>query len=212
MSEILEQNRRRARTHAPLGDLAERAAPHEGAVEVVGVDAGGFEVGEDEAAVGDRRRRGVGVLSVTVVVHQPVVGRALPHDAAGARIERDDLQRVAILHADAVWMEISRPQVVAEVIGSRVSGHALAFDGRGQEDAIVPDDRRRMTAAGDRRLPRDVLVWRPFVGIAGGVRHAAAGRAAPLRPVVAGRADPRGRECEDTEGNERDADETHGTA
>ena len=74
---------------------------------------------------------------MTVVVHQPVVSRALPDDAAGARIERDDLERVAILHADAVGVEIARPQVVAEVIGGAVSRHALALDGRGQEDAIV---------------------------------------------------------------------------
>ena len=57
----------------------------------------------------------------------------------------------------------------------------VVLDAGGDEDAVAPDDRRRMADAGDRRLPADVLLRTPCVGNAGLGGRAVAARPAPAR-------------------------------
>ena len=83
--QVLVEHGRRRRAHADGGDVADVGFPGERAVEVVGVEALGAEVGVDPLAVGDRRRRRVAALLVTVVVDRTVVGGALPERLAGWR-------------------------------------------------------------------------------------------------------------------------------
>ena len=56
----------------------------------------------------------------------------------------------------------------------------VAADGRGEEDAVAPDDRARVAEAGDRRLPADV---RPVLHVPGDRRVLAVGDAGRVRPA-----------------------------
>ena len=182
--ELLEQHRRRPRTHAGLGDAAERLLPQQVAVEVEHVQAGRFEVGVDGRPVGRDCRRRVGVLAMAVVVHRAVVDRPLPQLLAAARVVGQRLERVEAVDADAVGMQVPGLEIETEMVRSSVPFRRLStLDRRRQEDAIAPDDRRRVAAAGNGCLPGDVLPGRPVLGIRRAARDAEAVRSAPAGPV-----------------------------
>jgi hypothetical protein len=63
-------------------------------------------------------------------------------------------------------------------------GRSFGFDGRQNEDAIAPDDRRRATATRDRHLPLDVLGLAPFDGRTSHRRDAGVLWPAELVPVL----------------------------
>src|SRR5262249_23725280 len=131
---------------------AEVLLPDELAVHVVAEDAWGAEGGEDVLAVGGAGRRGVAV---------PVV-RRLP----GHVLRRGLLpQHLAVAAAPAE--DVTPPAAVV---------------GAGQEDAVAPDDRRRVADAGQLRLPQDVLLLAPLQHDLLALDVALFGGAAPVRP------------------------------
>ena len=106
---------------------------------------------------------------------------------------------------------------------------AAAVAPRGEEDAVGPDDRRRVAAARNGRAPDDVLGGAPAVRVAGAVNESLPGRSAPAGPEVRSlsldrdHADRRrailaaaGRRCEQNgagteDGGKRQAAGTHGS-
>src|SRR5262249_56449878 len=66
--------------------------------------------------------------------------------------------------------------------GLRAGDHGVARDRGGQEDLVAPDDRRRVSAARDRRLPDHVLL-RPLRGHVRGRGDALAVGPGPAGPA-----------------------------
>ena len=127
--QVLEDDGRRARAHSRLGDPAKGFLPEQFAVEIERVQPGGFEERVDGLAISRHRRRGVGVLAVTVVVHQPVVNRAVPQRLAVPGIEREHLEGVEMIRADAVGVVVAGLEIEPEVNRRLVVGWRLAaFD------------------------------------------------------------------------------------
>ncbi len=166
-----------------LRHAAERDLPLRRAVDVERVDAARLEIRVHLLAVGRHRRRGVGVLPVPIVVHRPVVGGALPRDAAGLRVDGEHLERVRVVDVDGVGVDVAGLQVVAEVDRRLAAGDLFTLDRRRQEDAIAPDDRRRMAASRNLGLPLDVRVGRPRLRQPADVEVECQGR--PARAIAA---------------------------
>src|SRR5215204_3529529 len=193
--EVLVEHRRGRRPHAERAQLAERGLPRLLAAHVVGVEPLGAEVGVDHLPVGGGRRRGVGAFAMAVVVGRALPGSLLPEDAPRVAVERDDLEGVLAVGADAVGVLPLLPLYL--VRGGLRAGDDRPLDGRGHEDALAPDDGARMPLARQRGLPADVLGLAPFLGEVTLGRDAGAFGAAPLRPVRLTRRRPfRGREGE----------------
>ena len=92
-----------------------------------------------------------------------VVDRPLPERLAVLRVEGEHLERVEMVGADAVGMVVAGLEVEPQVNrGFVIVRRLAALDRRREEDAVLPDDGRRVTASGDGRLPRDVLVQAPI--------------------------------------------------
>ena len=115
------------------------------AVQVVGVEPLGAEAGEDHLPVGGGRRGGVGAFAVAVVVGRALPRGLLPENLAGVAVERDDLEGVLAVGADAVGVLPLLP--LDRVHGGLRAGDDRALDGRRDEDALAPDDRARMALA-----------------------------------------------------------------
>ena len=99
----------------------------------------------------------------------------LPEDVSRFAIYCEDNEVVATVHGEVV-MRTGRvvPDGFLESFANR--------DTRCQENAITPDDRRRVSKARNRCLPRDVLLLAPFdrgIGVRCGPCHQ---RPTPLRP------------------------------
>jgi hypothetical protein len=65
---------------------------------------------------------------VPVVVHRAVVDRTRPRRLAGSGIEGEDLERVRVIDADAVGVQVAGLQIEPEMIGRFASGNLGAFD------------------------------------------------------------------------------------
>ena len=169
--------------------LPRHGLPRELAAQVVGVETFGAEEGVDHLAVGGGRRGGVGALAVAVVVGRALPGGLLPQDLARVAVERDDLEGVLAVGADAVGvLPLLAPRSCASA--------AFAPGTTGPSTAVVTKTRLPQTTGlewplpGSGRLPADVLRLAPLLGQALLGRDARAVGAAPLRPVrVARRAE-----------------------
>src|SRR5206468_3140787 len=137
--------------------------------EIVTVEAFGAKTCDHAPAVGCRCAVGLAPLEMALKLRYPVKSRSLPKDLA-----------VVFVHAinlPGVRREVIDRSDVSIVAGPHL-GIGLAANCGRDEDAIAPDDRARMTQAGDRRLPADVDAfgcvpgsWRLLpVGDAGRVR------------------------------------------
>ncbi len=176
------QHGRGADAHADGLDVADVARPELVAREIVDVESGRSEVGEDALAVGRDGGRRERAHLVPVVVHGPVVGDLRPGDGAIRAVDRDHLERVPAIGAQRVGMlELLTFHHVRRRLDA---GKDLALDGGGEEDAVAPHHGRRMAAALDLGLPLDVAAGRgvPLEWDVGGSGDAGAARAAPLRP------------------------------
>ena len=127
-------------------------------------------------AVGDRRvgREAGGVMCSFVrksLSHDP-----LPENLPVASADSNDHKLVAMRY----WEYVMRARGVA-VLG--IQGSTVRYGG-GDEDAVAPDDRRRMPLARQRDFPADVFALAPFHGRVGVWRDASAKWSTPLRPVT----------------------------
>ena len=146
-------------------------------------------------AVGHRCRRRQVVLLVKIGVRARRAGLVLPHPLAVRSPERlddePDRGRIPIgtgaigLRTSAAnrGLALGERAFVARQLGMPASVDWRAADLRGDDDAIAPDDGRRVAEPCDRRAPGQVLVRAPRRRQTGLLRHAPTGRAAPLRPV-----------------------------
>ena len=75
------------------------------------------------------------------------------------------------------------PQQLAVRAVEREHRHAPIAAGRGDEEAILPDDRRRVAAARHRGTPEHVLGGRPAIDVSRVGREALTARTAPAGPV-----------------------------
>ena len=163
---------------------AERfALPHQPALEVVGIDPGRLEVEVHQRPVRHRRRGRIGILAVPVVVHQAVVRGLLPQQLAATRVIGQHLQRVFVVDANAVGMQIARLQVVAEMVGRLCVRDVLAFDRRREKHMVAPHDRGRVAAAGMRVFHATFVAGRHSSGSRTPWRNAGSTFAPPLRPL-----------------------------
>src|SRR5262249_7446613 len=134
------------------------------------------EAGDDALAVGRRGAVGLAALEVPLDLRHALVGGPRPEDLARVAVQAEDLPGVFRLVVDGI-----DGAVVAD-LDLRV---LVAADGRGDEDAVAPDDGAAVAQTGDRRLPADVL---PLLEVPGdgrllAVGHPRAPRAAERRPV-----------------------------
>src|SRR5262249_7972044 len=120
------------------------ALPQELALEVITIEPFGAETGNDSPSV--RRRRTVGLAAFEMPFE---LGHALkrglfPKDLPAVLVDAENFPGVRgkVVHRRNIPIE-ARPHF----------GIGLAADCRRNEDAITPDDRTRMTQAGNRRLP-----------------------------------------------------------
>jgi hypothetical protein len=156
--------------------------PLERAREVVRVEPFGTEIGEHHVPVRDGRRPGKTAAAMACIEDRPLVGRAIPQDLSRLRIEGEQFERVLQVPGHAVGVN---PFLAAERVGDGLlPGNRRALDHRRHEDAIAPDDGRRMAASRQRRLPGDVLVRCPLGRQLGFRRHPLPARTSPLRPVL----------------------------
>src|SRR5262249_731796 len=157
-------------------ERAEVAFPQEPAREVVTVQPFRAEAGDDVLAVGRRGAVGLAALPVPLDLRHALVGRPRPEDRARVAVQAKHLPGVLRRVVDG-----SNVAVVADA-DLRV---LVAADGRGEEDAVAPDDGAGVAQPGDRRLPADVLplLEVPADGRLLAVGHARAARAAERRPV-----------------------------
>jgi len=174
--------------------VPEVLAPDQRSLEVVRQQPLRAEVNVDPFAVGHRGRGSVGVHPVPVVEHPPVMCRPTPENGSAFGIERDHLERMAPIPALAVGVQVHL--AVANVLRGRGAFDGFALDIGGDEDSISPDDGRGVSAALDRRLPKDVLSGAPLERQTRLARNAVAVRPPPLRPVRLFGGDGRGDEKE----------------
>ena len=154
---------------------AEIFLPDRTAVHVERVQPLRSEERDDVAAVGERRRVGVGRLDVPLLFWLAGVSSTLPDGfAAGAIVgHHDPLLGGAIFRRGAVAVETG------------LEGHVLATADRTRhEDPIARNDRARVREAGDRDLPSDVRAGRdaPRIRQMLTVSDAGRGRTAEPRP------------------------------
>jgi len=121
-------------------------------LEVVTVNAFRAEISPDVFAVGHGRRRGVIAALVAVIVDAAFVRSLLPQNLTGVAIEAESFESVKLIHAVPVGV---RELLLAHHPLRRfvAGGFGGAFDVGGQENFLAPDDRLRIPAYGDRRLP-----------------------------------------------------------
>ena len=152
--------------------LARRLPPDFVAVEIV-TDrhhVGVVEEGDvDVFAVGGRRRAGEAVEAVLVLEARLHDG-PVPKDAAVGPVEAEQFAVAFLL---------------------------VFIDAGGDEEAVAPDDRRRVADAGDGRLPADVLLRPPRFGEAGFGGSAVAARPAPAGPLLGPHRRGAETECDD---------------
>src|SRR5581483_10636427 len=125
-------------------DAAEVAFPERLSLEIVRVDALRAEVSNHHAAVGRRRRVRVGGFHVALLFGRAFVGGLLPEQLAGVALKAED---APTLHGDVVG------RVALAVKPALEACIRLAADGRGDEDAVAPDDWARMREPRNRRAP-----------------------------------------------------------
>jgi len=122
--------------------------PEKRAFQVVAVESLGAEKRHHVLAV--RRRGRVGVRRFRVALHlgDAFVRRPLPQDLTGVLVQTVDLPLMNDILADRLDVPVE-PHFEG--------GIALGADRRGDEEAIAPDNRRRVGEPRYRRLPKDVL-------------------------------------------------------
>src|SRR5262245_19062116 len=118
---------------------------------------------------------------MAVVVYRAIVRRALPQNLSRIAVQAEHLQRLFPVARDGVRMY--KGFALPDMTYGFRPGYDFAFNGSSQEDPVAPDNRRRKTATGKRRLPGDVLVHAPLDGKILLFRDAQTLRATPLRPV-----------------------------
>ena len=158
--------------------VAQVGLPHQEALQVEGVESARAEEREHVLAVRHGRARGEAGREVRAFVRQLLARRTLPQDLARGAAERQ--------HAEAL---ATRDRRIVVRAGRQVRRRfELVTDGdrRRQEQALAPDHRRRVTAAGKGDLPAHVLILAPGHGRIGVGREPGRERAAPRRPVVLG--------------------------
>src|SRR5262249_47913204 len=171
------QGRRRggAPAHAHLHRI-ELVLPQYLAVVVEAEDADVAEDGVDPLAINRRCLGGVRGFQVNRTGRLSLVDLLLPEHLAALEVETAD--QPAMLAGRGLPLEIVDVEALLRV------AEFLLADHRGDKDAILPDNRRRPAAAGDVRLPDDVLLRAPAFGDCLRLGDAALVPAAELRPVV----------------------------
>src|ERR1051325_3201134 len=118
---------------------------------------------------------------MSIIVRRALEGCLLPKNFAGLAVKTDHFEKVFVIGADAVRMNILLVTVhVLDGSGARNDG---PFNGRGKKNFVTPDDRRRMAATFNRRLPLNIFRRVPGRGQIFLFRSSLPGRPAPLRPV-----------------------------
>src|SRR5262249_44716711 len=134
---------------------------------------------DDHAVFVEKRRAGGAVIGVHLrkrLMPDLLAGEIDAQDAVVAEIGVDALaiggrraRGMAILVLARLRLGIggeSFPKLLAVVAGQAQDRTAFAVVvGRGQEDAVFPDDRRRVAGAGQIDFPEDIFGIRPFIGI-----------------------------------------------
>ena len=158
---VVERGGRRGRHRLHRVERPGILGPQDLAVEIERHDhADGTEIHVDPFAVGDRCLRRVAVLEVPRDCGHRAVQLSRPPDRPG--LEVDIVDHPAVLAAGG-----HRTVMLARVVEPRYGLDLVigGADGGGDEDVVVPDDRRAPAQPGDVDLPGDV------VGLAPGVRQ-----------------------------------------
>src|SRR5450432_2337825 len=97
-----------------------------------------------------------------IVIGRSFERRSLPENLARVAAQADDLEYVFVIRANAVRMQVLL--AIIHVLDGFSSRNDRAFDGGGEKNLVAPNDGRRVSPAGDRSFPFDVLCGAPFHG------------------------------------------------
>ena len=156
--------------------FAQLLLPEQLAPGVQAVEPARAEEREQQGAVGDRRGRGQAAGHMPGFVRQLLVHRLLPENLAVAAADGQDHELVVMGQGQVVMG-------ARAVRKTRPHGRAIG-DGRGEEDAVPPNDRRGMPLARQSRFPADVLALAPHDRRLSVGRHPGGQRSPPLWPEV----------------------------